>query len=153
MNSAERDLFVEKLDEIRKLKADIQGYFYVIGTTETERDTAVDKVAKLQAENAVLKRNVGLSMDWVEVDGERVYTKPRLKQEDDGTWHVYGDVAYVKGDVRYVEGDVGYVQGDVGRVEGNVTHVKGEVLGYAKMGDLHCQFVAHVFDNEEDNDE
>ena len=153
MNSAERDLFVEKLDEIRKLKADIQGYFYVIGTTETERDTAVDKVAKLQAENAVLKHNAGLSMDWAEVDGERVYTKPRLKQ-DEGAWHVYGDVAYVKGDVGYVEGGVGYVRGDVGRVEGNVTHVKVEVLGYTKTGDLHCQFLAHhAFDNEEDNDE
>jgi len=53
MNKTERKLFQEKLDKIRKL----------------------------EAENAVLKHNAGLSMDWAEVDGERVYTKPTAEAE------------------------------------------------------------------------
>jgi len=61
--------------------------------------------------------------------------KPKLTQDQSGTWQVEGDVGYVKGNVQYIDGSVRYVEGDVEWVGGNVRYAEGNVRyaeGYFK---------------------
>jgi hypothetical protein len=55
----------------------------VISTTKGYLDGLRAKLEKAEAENEKLKKSIGRNVDWVEMDGERVYTSYDQKLRDE----------------------------------------------------------------------